>query len=427
MNENINLFIELLDSLNKLNLEQIKILRKENEAYDKLFINIFKLIDLDTVRKKAIKKYIRLEKKKENDKLLKFKKKNKSKTNNNLTRCYVCKVKKQLTEPDKICNDCIIKTETYFNYNLNLEGKNIIVTGGRIKIGFYTALRLLRAKANVLITTRFPLDALERYKKEEDYEDWKDKLLIYGVDFNNFTLVDNFCNYVKKKFKSIYMLVNNAAQTIKRPVQYYKHLTDFKNYKSLTYYNSECNSSNILCLNNDVIIDNLSDYKKCEDNDFPVNEYDIDGQQLDLRMNNSWTESNKEINIKECVETQVINSIVPFYLIQQFEELFNNSFILNITSQEGRFDQKKKSNMHLHNNMSKASLNMITKTIGDDYYNRLKTQVISIDVGWANSMIGPTQKGLLDYNDCVARILQPLIDKKNYSASQLRHFKNVGF
>ena len=38
-----------------------------------------------------------------------------------------------------------------------------LVTGGRVKIGFHTALKLLRAGARVIVTTRFRQDAFERF------------------------------------------------------------------------------------------------------------------------------------------------------------------------------------------------------------------------------------------------------------------------
>jgi hypothetical protein len=41
--------------------------------------------------------------------------------------------------------------------------------GARVKIGFQASLKLLRAGAHVIVTTRFPIDAAARYANEPDY------------------------------------------------------------------------------------------------------------------------------------------------------------------------------------------------------------------------------------------------------------------
>lgn len=62
---------------------------------------------------------------------------------------------------------------------VDLTGYTAVVTGGRIKIGFATALRMLRDGAKVIVITRYPYDALDRYKKEPDYESFRENLIIY--------------------------------------------------------------------------------------------------------------------------------------------------------------------------------------------------------------------------------------------------------
>ena len=58
----------------------------------------------------------------------------------------------------------------------DLTGKRALLTGGRAKIGMYIALRLLRDGAHTTITTRFPNDAVRRFKAMEDSADWIDRL-----------------------------------------------------------------------------------------------------------------------------------------------------------------------------------------------------------------------------------------------------------
>lgn len=54
-----------------------------------------------------------------------------------------------------------------------MKGLTALVTGARIKIGYEITLRLLREGARVYATSRFPNDAVIRYKKEKDYNEWK--------------------------------------------------------------------------------------------------------------------------------------------------------------------------------------------------------------------------------------------------------------
>eukprot|EP00403_Amphidinium_massartii_P045270 CAMPEP_0178458564 /NCGR_PEP_ID=MMETSP0689_2-20121128/47611_1 /TAXON_ID=160604 /ORGANISM="Amphidinium massartii, Strain CS-259" /LENGTH=50 /DNA_ID=CAMNT_0020084877 /DNA_START=121 /DNA_END=270 /DNA_ORIENTATION=+ len=49
-----------------------------------------------------------------------------------------------------------------------MNGRVCLVTGARVKIGFETALKMLRMGARVIVTTRFPNDAVQRYRAEAD-------------------------------------------------------------------------------------------------------------------------------------------------------------------------------------------------------------------------------------------------------------------
>eukprot|EP00971_Amphidinium_carterae_P070032 1385692-Amphidinium_carterae.1 len=64
-----------------------------------------------------------------------------------------------------------------------MQGRACLVTGARVKIGFETALKLLRMGARVIATTRFPADAMRRYQREHDAHVWAHRLVVVGVDF----------------------------------------------------------------------------------------------------------------------------------------------------------------------------------------------------------------------------------------------------
>ena len=61
----------------------------------------------------------------------------------------------------------------------DLKGRVALVTGGRIKIGYETVLKLVRDGARVITTTRFPADAANRFCKEKDFSEWNDRLQIH--------------------------------------------------------------------------------------------------------------------------------------------------------------------------------------------------------------------------------------------------------
>ena len=48
---------------------------------------------------------------------------------------------------------------------IDLYGKTAVVTGGRVNLGFHTALRLLRCGAKVIVTSRYPYDTERRYRE----------------------------------------------------------------------------------------------------------------------------------------------------------------------------------------------------------------------------------------------------------------------
>ena len=67
--------------------------------------------------------------------------------------------------------------------NLDLSNRHVIITGGRVKIGYATALKLLRSNSHVTVTTRFPASALDQFHQEEDYEIWKEIDVYLGLGY----------------------------------------------------------------------------------------------------------------------------------------------------------------------------------------------------------------------------------------------------
>jgi hypothetical protein len=142
--------------------------------------------------------------------------------------CYVCKAEYVDLHHfyDAMCPSC-----GDFNYakrfqNADLSGQVAVVTGSRLKIGYHITLMLLRAGATVVATTRFPVDSALRFSKEEDFDQWKDRLHIHGLDLRHIPSVEIFCNYIELKYSRLDILINNAAQTVRRPAGFFKHLME---------------------------------------------------------------------------------------------------------------------------------------------------------------------------------------------------------
>ncbi|GMF30957.1 unnamed protein product [Phytophthora lilii] len=142
--------------------------------------------------------------------------------------CYTCKVKFRKLHHfyDRMCPSCAELNYKKRLQNADLRGHIAVVTGARVKIGYEITLKLLRSGAMVVATTRFPKDAAFRYAKEKDFDVWKDRLQIYGMDFRDLGVIDKFMDHIEETFGSLDILINNATQTIRRPVHYYKHLIE---------------------------------------------------------------------------------------------------------------------------------------------------------------------------------------------------------
>jgi NAD(P)-dependent dehydrogenase (short-subunit alcohol dehydrogenase family) len=55
----------------------------------------------------------------------------------------------------------------------------------RVKIGYHIGLKLLRAGATVIVTTRFPNNAVQRYEQEKDWEALSERLHVFGLDLRD--------------------------------------------------------------------------------------------------------------------------------------------------------------------------------------------------------------------------------------------------
>src|SRR5205823_11099457 len=108
----------------------------------------------------------------------------------------------------------------------DLRGRVALLTGGRVKIGYQAGIKLLRAGAQLIVTTRFPRDSAARYAVEPDFEQWSDRLEIFGLDLRHTPSVEAFCRHLLRSRHRLDFIINNACQTVRRPPDFYQHMME---------------------------------------------------------------------------------------------------------------------------------------------------------------------------------------------------------
>jgi hypothetical protein len=140
--------------------------------------------------------------------------------------CYVCKQPFTRVHRyyDSMCEPC-----GDFNYakreqSADLSGHFALITGARVKIGYQASLKLLRAGAHVIVTTRFPVDAADRYTREADFSTFRARLQIHGLDLRHSPSVELFTKFLLERLPRLDYILNNACQTVRRPAGFFQHL-----------------------------------------------------------------------------------------------------------------------------------------------------------------------------------------------------------
>ncbi|MDR2496275.1 MAG: SDR family oxidoreductase [Tannerellaceae bacterium] len=312
--------------------------------------------------------------------------------------CYICH---KPTESGRLCPKCeSINSRKREELSPDVRNRIAVVTGGRIKIGYETCLKLLRSGAYVILTTRFPVDAAYRYINEHDFEQWRSRLKIYKIDFRNILQVEEFAAFLNHNISHVDILINNAAQTVRRPKGYYEHLRELESkemeelpahVKELIYDKNL--SSDFFKFQNDIDrlqMGNIFIEKQLPaDNasaQFPIGKTDTNGDPIDLRLYNSWVSKAEDIDTIELLEVQLVNVTTPYILCTRLKQTMKRSpnpqrFIVNVSAMEGKFNRKNKNCYHPHTNMAKAALNMLTRTSAQDY-KKDGIYMNSVDTGW---------------------------------------------
>lgn len=335
-----------------------------------------------------------------------------------MRKCLMCRERNM--EGYGICDKCKELNREMAEVHVDLTGYTAVVTGGRIRIGYATALRMLRDGAKVIVITRYPYDALDRYSKEEDYEEFKERLIIYGFNLMCVNRINELLSFIEENAREgLDILINNAAQTIKKANSYYMELEEREQRMKLTYEGKEdCK-----------LIKTTIDSKQGDNMLMPM-ENQV-GVKEESPLFNSWVAKAEDISVQEMLEVQLINVTAPFLLVGQLKQLMKksphkNKFIINVSSVEGRFNKKKKLSRHVHTNMAKASLNMMTHSMSREY-EKEGIYMYSVDPGWVSNQFPSGYNAsqefeqYLTFEDAASRICNPI-----YRNLQEENIKDAG-
>jgi NAD(P)-dependent dehydrogenase (short-subunit alcohol dehydrogenase family) len=366
--------------------------------------------------------------------------------------CYVCK--QPFTQVhryyDSMCEPC-----GDFNYakreqTADLSGEYALVTGARVKIGYQASLKLLRAGAHVIVTTRFPVDAADRYSREPDFAAFASRLQIHGLDLRHSPSVELFARYLLERLPRLDHIVNNACQTVRRPAGFFQHLlareaepirslpADLRHVLSAhdelcgLLAGSHAHTPAALVApehgqGEGVLHSALLSQRRYLDDDyhggealFPENRFDEDRQQVDLRAVNSWRLRLHEVETPELLEVQLVNAIAPYILNARLKPLMVRTpgckHVVNVSAMEGQFYRTTKTDKHPHTNMAKAALNMMTRTSAPDFV-KDAIHMNAVDTGWVTDedpavhAARKAEEGFappLDIIDGAARIVDPI-------------------
>ena len=369
--------------------------------------------------------------------------------------CYVCKKPfvKVHRYYDSMCEEC-----GNFNYakreqTADLSGRYALVTGARVKIGFQASLKLLRAGAHVIVTTRFPIDAAERYSNEPDYAAFRERLQIHGLDLRHTPSVELFTRFLVERLPRLDYILNNACQTVRRPAGFFQHLlareagaiatlpsalrAPLESHDELRRTLDRAHpphsagaliAESVRAQGEGLLHSAALSQRRYLDEDyrdgetlFPAHRYDEDRQQVDLREMNSWRLRMHEVETPELLEVQLVNSIAPYILNARLKPLMlrtpeRDKHVVNVSAMEGQFYRATKTDKHPHTNMAKAALNMMTRTSAPDFV-KDGIHMNAVDTGWVTDedpavhAARKAEEGFsppLDIIDGAARIVDPV-------------------
>ncbi|WP_236242536.1 SDR family oxidoreductase [Streptomyces sp. CC228A] len=357
--------------------------------------------------------------------------------------CYICK--SRYVEVDafyhQLCPTCARENRARRDARTDLTGRRALLTGGRAKIGMYIALRLLRDGAHTTVTTRFPNDAIRRFKAQPDSDQWIHRLKIVGIDLRDPAQVVALADSVAAA-GPLDILINNAAQTVRRSPQAYSELVAAE---AAPLPAGELPSAEVIGTFGSGAVETVAALPSARSGDALTAQdvtdlalvggsaapariaagtaIDAGGLVPDLAPVNSWIQTVDEVDPVELLEVQLCNSTAPFILISRLRPAMAASparrkYIVNVSAMEGVFNRGYKGAGHPHTNMAKAALNMLTRTSAEEMYEKDGILMTAVDTGWiTDERPHPDKMRLaeagfhapLDLVDGAARVYDPVV------------------
>ncbi|MFE2428682.1 SDR family NAD(P)-dependent oxidoreductase [Streptomyces sp. NPDC059373] len=354
--------------------------------------------------------------------------------------CYICKTR--YVEVDafyhQLCQSCAHENRAKREARTDLSGKRALLTGGRAKIGMYIALRLLRDGAHTTITTRFPNDAIRRFKAMPDSAEWIHRLRIVGIDLRDPAQVVALADSVAAQ-GPLDILINNAAQTVRRSPGAYAELVAAE---SAPLPAGELPASEVIgtfgsgaqaalpgprrddaLTAQDVTALALTTGSATPARIEAGTAIDAGGLVPDLAPVNSWIQKVDEVDPVELLEVQLCNVTAPFVLVSRLRPAMAASaarrkYVVNVSAMEGQFSRGYKGPGHPHTNMAKAALNMLTRTSAQEMLDSDGILMTAVDTGWiTDERPHPDKMRLategfhapLDLVDGAARVYDPIV------------------
>ncbi|MEV0369003.1 SDR family NAD(P)-dependent oxidoreductase [Streptomyces sp. NPDC050636] len=359
-------------------------------------------------------------------------------------RCYVCKSLYRQIDSfyHLLCPECATDNTARRSLCTDLTGRRVLLTGGRVKIGFQLALMMLRDGAELLVTTRFPRDTLRRFRAAPGSAGWLDRLTVVGIDLRDPRQVLGLCQELRDEGRPLDILVNNAAQTVRRPPESYALLAAGERGElagERGESEGESRGELPVCVRRapgfrtDLALTDRAENTQRRTTHalelvLPAATPDLAaavdeaGLLPDAAPVNSWSARIGDLDPAELLETQLVNALAPALLCDRLLPLLLASphprrYVVNVTAVEGRFTVRRKTGGHPHTNMAKAALNMLTRTSGSELAAQ-GVHMCSVDTGWITDENPlPTKARIaeagfrtpLDIVDGAARVYDPIV------------------
>ncbi|MEU5952672.1 SDR family oxidoreductase [Streptomyces sp. NPDC047525] len=337
--------------------------------------------------------------------------------------CYVCKASYRQVDSfyHRLCPGCAADNRTRRELGTDLSGRRALLTGGRVKIGFQLALMMLRDGAELLVTSRFPHDTERRFRAVPGSEKWLERLTVLAVDLRDPRQVLGLCEELRREGEPLDILVNNAAQTVRRPPESYAALAAGERAELPAGARGAPGFRPMRTLDGSTaILDGSTATLGALAMVLPM--ADEAGLLRDASPENSWSARLGGLDPAEVLETQLVNSLAPALLCDRLLPLLLASsrprtYIVNVTAVEGRFAVRNKMAGHPHTNMAKAALNMLTRTSAAELAEQ-GVHMCAVDTGWITDenpapkkdrIAGAGFRTPLDVVDGAARIYDPIV------------------